>query len=45
VRLWLCWLVSLLVLGLPLLLRHRGASLAERLAGGTLSFRSLPEDA
>jgi hypothetical protein len=45
VRLWLYWLASLLVLGLPLVLRHRGVSLAERLAGGTLSLRSLPEDA
>jgi hypothetical protein len=44
-RLWLCWLVSLPVLGVPLLVRRRGEGVAERLAGGTLSFRSLPEDA
>jgi hypothetical protein len=45
VRLWLCWLVSLPVLGVPLLLRRRGESVAERLAGGSLSYRSSPADA
>ncbi len=44
-RLWAVWLGSLLLLGLPLLFRHRGESVAERLAGGGLSFRSLPEGA
>ncbi len=44
-RLWLLWLASLLLLGVPLLLRRRGESVAEKLAGGTLSFRSLPEGA
>jgi hypothetical protein len=44
-RLWLYWLLSLVVAGVPLLLRHRGESVAERLADGSLSFRSLPEGA
>jgi hypothetical protein len=44
-RLWLYWLLSLLVAGVPLLLRRRGESVAEKLADGTLSFRSLPEGA
>ena len=44
-RLWLYWLVSFLAAGVPLLLRRRGESVAERLADGTLSFRSLPEGA
>lgn len=44
-RLWLFWLASLLLLGLPLLVRRRGESVAEKLAGGGLSFRSLPEGA
>ncbi len=43
--LWLAWLGSLLGLGLPLVLRRRGECLAERLAGGTLSYRSSPGDA
>jgi len=43
--LWLAWLASLLVLGLPLVLRRRGECLAERLAGGTLSYRPSPEGA
>lgn len=42
-RLWAAWVGALLLLGVPLLLRHRGESVAERLAGGGLSFRSLPE--
>jgi hypothetical protein len=45
IRLWLVWLASLLALGLPLVLRSRGEFVAERLAGGTLSFRSSPGDA
>ena len=44
-RVWVILIVSLLVLGLPLLLRRRGDSVAERLAGGTLSFRPSPGDA
>ena len=44
-RLWFCWLLSLGLAGLPLLFRLRGESVAERLAGGTLRFRSLPEGA
>ncbi len=44
-RLWLLWLASLPLLGLPLLLRRRGETVAEKLAGGTLSFRPLPEGA
>jgi hypothetical protein len=44
-RLWLYWLLSLVVAGVPLLLRHKGESMAERLADGSLSFRSLPEGA
>ena len=44
-RMWICWLLSLLLLGLPLLLRRREESVAERLAGGAVSFRSLPEGA
>jgi hypothetical protein len=44
-RLWLCWLLSLVVAGVPLLLRQEGESVAERLADGSLSFRSLPEGA
>ena len=43
--LWLVWLASLSLLGVPLLVRRRGESVAERLAGGTLSFRSFPEGA
>jgi hypothetical protein len=41
-KLWAWWLLSLLLLGFPLLIRLRGESVAERLAGGNLSFRSLP---
>jgi hypothetical protein len=41
-KLWVWWLLSLVVLGFPLLIRLRGESVAERLAGGNLSFRSLP---
>jgi hypothetical protein len=44
-RLWLCWVLSMLVAGVPLLLRRRGESVAERLAGGSLSFRSPAEGA
>jgi hypothetical protein len=44
-RLWLLWLASLLLLGLPLLLRRRGESVAEMLAGGALNSRSFPEGA
>ena len=44
-RLWVCWLLALMVAGVPLLLRRRGESVAEILAGGALSFRSLPEGA
>jgi hypothetical protein len=44
-RLWFYWLLSLVVVGVPLLLRHKGESVAERLADGTLNFRSLPEGA
>ncbi len=44
-RLWLVWLASLPVLAVPLLLRRRGESVAERVAGGALSFRSFPADA
>ena len=44
-RLWLFWLVSLLLLGVPLLFRRRGESVAEKLAGGTLSLRSSLEGA
>lgn len=43
--LWLYWLFALVVAGIPLLLRLRGESVAERLADGSLSFRSLPEGA
>jgi len=43
--LWLCWLLALVVAGVPLLLRFRGESVAERLADGSLSLRSLPEGA
>jgi len=43
--LWTCWLLSLLVAGVPLLARRRGESVAESLADGALSFRSLPEGA
>ncbi len=42
---WLLWLLSILVAGLPLLLGRRGACVAERLAGGALSFRSSPGSA
>ena len=41
-RLWLTWLSCLLLAGLPLLVRRRGDSVAERLAGGVLSRRSHP---
>lgn len=44
-RLWFFWLASLLALGVPLLVRRRGESVAETLAGGTLILRSLPEGA
>jgi hypothetical protein len=44
-RLWLCWLLSLPVAGVPLLVRRRGESVAERLADGALSLRSLPAGA
>ena len=44
-RLWTCWLLSLLVAGVPLLVRRRGESVAERLADGALTFHSLPEGA
>ena len=39
-RLWLLWLASLPLLGLPLLLRRRGRASRRSSAGGTLSFRS-----
>lgn len=45
IRLWLSWVLSMLLGGVPLLLRLRGESVAERLAGGSLSFRSLAEGA
>ncbi len=41
-RLWLVWLPSLVLAGIPLVVRRRGESAAERLAGGVLRFRSLP---
>ena len=41
-RLWLVWLSCLALAGLPLLVRRRGESAAERLAGGVLSYRSRP---
>jgi hypothetical protein len=44
-RLWLCWLPSLLLAGVPLLFRRRGESVAERLADGALNLRSLPAGA
>lgn len=44
-RLWLCWLLSLPLVGIPLLLRRRGESVAERLAEGELSLRSVPAGA
>jgi len=40
-RLWLFWLLSLPLAAIPLLLRRRGESVAERLADGELSLRSL----
>ncbi len=43
--LWALWLASLPLVGLPLAIRLRGESAAERLAGGALSSRSLPADA
>jgi hypothetical protein len=44
-RLWLWWLLSLPLAGIPLLFRRRGESVAERLADGALSLRSLPAGA
>jgi hypothetical protein len=44
-RMWLAWLASFPLVGLPLLLRRRGANLAERIAGSRLSFRSTPGSA
>jgi len=44
-KVWGVWLLSLPVAGLPLVIRFRGESAAERLAGGSLRFRSLPADA
>jgi hypothetical protein len=44
-RMWLFWLASLFLLGVPLLIRRRGESVAEKLAGGTLRFRALLEGA
>lgn len=44
-RTWVLWLVSILVAGLPLLVRYRGGCIAERLAGGGLSLRSFPGSA
>jgi hypothetical protein len=41
----MCWLLSLFAAGVPLLVRRRGESVAERLADGALGFRSLPEGA
>ena len=43
--LWGLWAASLLLGGIPLAIRFRGESAAERLAGGALSSRSLPADA
>jgi hypothetical protein len=45
IRLWLSWVLSMIVGGFPLVLRLGGESLAERLAGGSLSFRSVAEGA
>ncbi|HUK13729.1 MAG TPA: hypothetical protein VLW17_10560 [Thermoanaerobaculaceae bacterium] len=44
-RLWAVWLVSLVAVGVPLLVRRRGSCVAERLAGAPLSFRPLPGSA
>jgi len=44
-RLWAVWTACLLLAGLPLVVRRGGESVAERLAGGAVSFRSRPEDA
>ncbi len=42
---WGVWLLSLPLAGVPLVVRVRGESAAERLAGGALSSRSLPAGA
>jgi hypothetical protein len=39
-RLWLGWLVSLLLVGVPLLVGRRGRTVAERLGGSELTLRS-----
>ena len=44
-RLWAVWLVSLVAVGVPLLVRRRGSCVAERLAGARLSLRPLPGSA
>ncbi len=43
--LWISWLLSMPLVGFPLLLAPRGERLAERLAGGSLTYRSSGEGA
>ncbi|HVN76370.1 MAG TPA: hypothetical protein VMT19_08645 [Thermoanaerobaculaceae bacterium] len=44
-RTWGVWLISMPLAGVPLVVRRGGESAAERLAGGALSYRSIPAGA